>query len=328
LNVYVINAGRLDISDRVSKFREMIARRDEKVQQPAREIFNLLFSSASSQLSGKTTWLIVPDDSLWQLPFQALQLPDNRFVIEEHVVAYAPSLSALFEMSKPRTTARVGRQLTAAFFANPAISKQTAERLSLTATEKLAPSLESEAEVKSLERIYSAAQSKVFIGAQASEEAAKQANGFNVIHFAAPAQLNEANPLYSHVALSQSEENGNEDGLLEAWEMMKLDLKADFVVFSASEAIVRSGGGDGFAGLAWSLFVGGCPVVVASRWRADGPATNALMTEFHRELQFSRGRQRLTSKAQALQRATLALLNRSNYREPYYWAGFVVMDRK
>ena len=50
----------------------------------------------------------------------------------------------------------------------------------------------------------------------------------------------------------------NEDGLLEAWELMQLDLKADLAVLSACEtARGRYGVGEGMIGLTWALFVAG-----------------------------------------------------------------------
>jgi CHAT domain-containing protein len=170
--------------------------------------------------------------------------------------------------------------------------------------------------------------SRVYTGPQASEELLKrEAVKFQMIHFAAPALLDDANAMYSHVLLSQSEENGSDDGLLEAWEMMKLDLRADLIVFSASEtAVNRTSSGDSLAGLAWSLFVSGCPSSVVSRWRTDAAASDAMMTDFHRELQLLQRRRIAMPKGEALRRAAHKMLN-SQYRHPFCWAGFDLVGR-
>ena len=52
--------------------------------------------------------------------------------------------------------------------------------------------------------------------------------------------------MYSHLVLSTTGKDEDEDGLLEAWEIMKLDLHADMVVLAACEtARGRIGAGEG-----------------------------------------------------------------------------------
>ncbi|HXI90853.1 MAG TPA: CHAT domain-containing tetratricopeptide repeat protein, partial [Blastocatellia bacterium] len=327
LNAYAIKAGRGEIAERVKTFREMITQRDEKIQQTARDTYELLFSAAREQLSGKTTWLIAPDDALWQMPFAALQPAENRYLIEERAIAYAPSLTALIEMTKPRDGAGPSPVVLPTLLAvgNPAISKQTAEQGSLlSGTRTIDSSPESENEVRSLERLYSAARSKIYVGAQASESLVKQDAGkFNVIHLAAPALLSDASPLYSRIALSQTEENGNDDGLLEVREILKLNLSAELLVLSDSEiARDRYATGDAMPCLAWSLLIAGCPSSVTGRWLTGSPTTTELILELHQSLQPASTRRVPLSKAKALQRAMLRVLRKGQYQHPFYWAGF------
>ncbi len=325
LNAYVIKAGRGEIANRVKAFREMIAQRDEKIQQTARETYELLFNAAREQLNGKTTWLIAPDDALWQMPFAALRPAENRYLIEDHAIAYAPSLTALIEMTKPRDLAKAARVSPSLLaLGNPAISRQTADQAKLLSGLDAAASPESENEVKALERLYAASRSKIYLGDQASEPVVKQEAGkFNVIHLAAPALLSDANPLYSYVALSQPEGNGNEDGLLEVREILKLNLSADLPVLSSSEvARDRYATGDGMSCLAWSLFVAGCPSSVVGCWPSTSASTTELMTEFHRAIQTATPPRTSLSKARALQRAMVKVLRGGGSRDPLYWAGF------
>jgi len=91
--------------------------------------------------------------------------------------------------------------------------------------------------------------------------------------------------MYSHLVLAQGAERGQEDGLLEAWELMNLDLRAELVVLSACEtARGRVGAGEGMIGLTWALFVAGAPAVVVSQWSVESASTTELMIEFHRLL--------------------------------------------
>ena len=47
--------------------------------------------------------------------------------------------------------------------------------------------------------------------------------GAKILHFATHGILNNASPMYSHLALAEG--GAGEDGLLEAWELMQLDCK-------------------------------------------------------------------------------------------------------
>src|SRR5262249_2270610 len=140
---------------------------------------------------------------------------------------------------------------------------------------------------------------------------------------------NNSSPMYSHVLLAQSDGDKNEDGLLEAWEIMKLDLRADLAVLSACEtARGRVGAGEGMIGLTWALFVAGCPAKVASQWKVDSASTTELMLEFHRHLKSQManpGSQ--VSAARALREVALKLQRTGKYRHPFYWAGFVVAGK-
>jgi CHAT domain-containing protein/tetratricopeptide (TPR) repeat protein len=324
LNAYVIGAGRGDIGERVKTFRDMIARRDENIQQAAREIYELLFSAAREQLKGRTTWLIAPDDALWQLPFAALQPADNRYLIEDHAIAYAPSLRVLIEGSRPRDRARRARfSQSLLALANPAINKRTADQAKLLGYREAGASPESENEVKALGRLYTAASSKVYLGDQASEQQVKQEAGkFDVIHLANPALLTDANPLYSYVALSQLEGNRDDEGLLEVRELLKLNLTADLLVLSSSEVSQDSYAmGSAISSLSWSLLIAGCPSLVAGGWSTGSPSTTELMLDLHQGLQ-SPARGSSPSKAKDLQRAMRRVLRSGRYQHPFYWAGF------
>jgi len=133
--------------------------------------------------------------------------------------------------------------------------------------------------------------------------------------------------MYSHVMLSQTPAKDDEDGLLEAWEMMNLDLNADLVVLSACEtARGRVGAGEGVIGMTWALFVAGCPRTVVSQWKVEASSTTALMVEFHKKFKTRYGgRQPAVSTAEAMRQAALKVMKNPEYAHPFYWGGFVVV---
>lgn len=133
--------------------------------------------------------------------------------------------------------------------------------------------------------------------------------------------FNDANPLYSYLLLSPNPATGD-DGLLEARELMNLNLSADLVVLSACEtARGRVSAGEGLTGMTWALFVAGVPTTVASQWKVSSAGTSEIMLDFHRNLL----RTGNFDKAASLRQAELNFLRNGAFQHPFYWAGFVLV---
>lgn len=324
LRVHEIALEQNALSRLAKRYRDKLGAGDLDFQPAARELYDLLLKPAQSQLVGKTNLIIVPDGPLWDLPFQALQDERGKYLIEKAAVSYAPSLTALKEMSKKAKARTRGDGLELLAFGNPIVAKETSERVRrVFMSEKLEPLPESERLVNELGKMYGADRSKVFTGDQAREEIAKaEAQKYRIVQFATHGILNNVSPMYSHLVLAQNEKNPNEDGLLEAWELKDLDLKADMVILSACEtARGRISGGEGVIGMTWASFIAGAPTTVASQWKVESSSTTELMLEFHRQLLAKKR----VSKAEALRRASLRLMKMPQYRHPSYWAGFVLV---
>jgi CHAT domain-containing protein len=233
------------LTGRVQTFRQRIANNDLGYAAPSADLYDLLIRPAEVQLRGKTRLVIVPDDVLWEMPFQALRPAGGKYLIQNTAISYAPSLTVLREMTSSKKNRAAGITLLA--MGNPQIAGQGVSRArTVLMNASLEPLPEAERLVKSLARIYGPAASHVYVGPVASEDVLKaEAGKFRVLHLASHGVLNNSSPMYSHVVLSQGE-GAREDGLLEAWEMMNLDLQADLVVLSACEtARGRFGAGEG-----------------------------------------------------------------------------------
>ncbi|HXG66014.1 MAG TPA: CHAT domain-containing tetratricopeptide repeat protein [Blastocatellia bacterium] len=328
VRVYTLPVKRDDLAKQTEAFRRRLAARDLGFRASAVKLYELLLKPAEAQLRGKAYLVIAPDAALWDLPFQALLTGANRFLIEDVAIAYAPSLTALREMTRRRKNQSADAASTTLLaLGNPLLGKETINRAALTLRDgKLDPLPEAEQEVKALRRLYGMSRSKVYIGAQAREDRVKREAGqASILHFAAHGMLNNASPMYSHLALAPG--GANEDGLLEAWELMRLDLKADLAVLSACEtARGRVGAGEGMIGLSWAMFIAGVPSLVVSQWKVESAGTRDLMVDFHRALitgpEAGKGK---PTKAEALRQAALKLMKKAETRHPFYWAGFVLV---
>lgn len=323
LRVYEVAAGREELARRAQEFRGQLAARGLAFRRPARELYDLLLKPAAEQLRGKTRLVFVPDAGLWELPFQALQTAEGRYLLEESEVAYAQSLTVMRETARARAARRKAGPAPAAhallaFGPPPAVSGAA------PSAGRPAALPEAERQVKALGELYGPSASRVYTGAAAREERLKsEAGGARLVHLATHGVLNDRSPLYSHVLLAHGE--GGEDGLLEAWEIMNLDLRAELVVLSACEtARGRAAAGEGVIGMTWALFVAGSPSTVVSQWKVEESSTTELMLEFHRRL---RGRPGEAPRppAEALRAAALKLLRSERHAHPFYWAAFVLV---
>ncbi len=329
LKVYTIAIKQRDLAERAEAFRRQLGQRDFRFSKSAMELYDLLLRPAREQLQDKNLLIIVPDDALWQFPFQALKPSENRFLLEASAISYAPSLSVLREMLELKQEKRnEGLSLSGLLaMGNPALNAARDLKV-VSRDDKLEPLPEAEKEVRALSQLYRNDRSEVFIGVDAREDRLKaEAGKFGILHLATHGLLDDASPMYSHLVLSQSEGDTNEDGLLEVWEVMNLDLKADLVVLSACEtARGRVAAGEGVIGLSWALFVAGCPTAVVSQWKVDSASATELMLEFHKRLRRTQHAMGGPMNAAAsLRNAALKLMRAPKYRHPFYWAGFVVV---
>jgi CHAT domain-containing protein/Tfp pilus assembly protein PilF len=322
LNVYTIKIKRRDLDKVIADFHQKVANRDLSVRRPAQELYKLLIKPAEDKLKNLSHLFIVPDGSLWDLPFQALDKDGNNWLIESFSISYAPSLSALLEMKKKKSIPVLER-LELLALGNPKIDARAIEKVKLARdAESFDPLPFAEKEVINLAVLYGNNNSKVLIGPQAKEEVVKaEAGKYRILHFATHGVLDDKNPMYSRLMLA-SGDGKTEDGMLEAWEIMRMNLNADMAVLAACEtARGKVSAGEGVIGISWAMFVAGVPTTVVSQWKVASKSTSEMMIEFHKNIKLKK------SKAEALREASLRLM-KEGWGHPYYWAGFTVVGDK
>jgi CHAT domain-containing protein len=333
LKVYVIPVTERQLKRRAEHFREQLGQRDLAFRPTSRDLFRTLIGPAKSQLAGKTALVIVPDGPLWNLPFQALLGNEGRYLLQDNAIAYAPSLTVLREMMRVHHKNSRGtvtpQSHTLLAMADPVLGRDTLQRASISYRgENFGPLPEAKREAIDLKQLYGSDQSKVYTGSDAGEDRFKaEAGQYRVLHLATHGVFNDASPMYSYLLLSSGNKNSKEDGLLEAWEISQMDLKADLAVLSACETgRGRVSAGEGVIGLTWAFFVAGVPTTVVSQWKVESASTANLMLAFHQALRSDdHSGVSAFAIARALQSAELQLLRTQKYAHPFYWAGFIVL---
>jgi CHAT domain-containing protein len=282
----------------VKRFREQIASRDLSYRALAGSLYRQLVQPVRDRLRGKTTLVVVPDAELWQLPFQALETAPGHYLIQDYALFYTPSLSVLHEMEKLHRS-------------------HNRPHPTLLAVDASAVA-EARREVAGLRDVYGPSQVRIYSGPAADHDRIeREAPNYQILHLAAHGVFEDRHPMDSYLMLAKA--GKPEAGMLQAREMMDLNLRADMVVLSGCETGRGSwGSGEGLIGMSWALFIAGAPATVASQWKVEAESTTDFMLDFHRSL-------RHTSKAKAIQEAALHVMQNPQFRHPFYWSGFVLM---
>jgi CHAT domain-containing protein len=146
-------------------------------------------------------------------------------------------------------------------------------------------------------------------------------DSYRVVHLATHGVLDSQRPRLSGVLLSQfSAEGQPQDGYLRLQDIYSLKLNSDLVVLSGCEtALGKKIHGEGFVGLTRGFMYAGAKAVVASLWRVDDAAT----AEFMRHFYFAMIENNEYPSA-ALRYAKLEIASDRKWRNPYYWAAFVI----
>jgi CHAT domain-containing protein len=309
------------IEDAVAVFLGLCRRRDGSEARAASRLFRDLLEAPLREAGDDVTKLIlVPDGCLHRLPFAALRVEQDAPPLASRLElttvpsatlwlrwkdgARAPSPSTVLALADPEIAAAAGGEGTPV--ANPWI-----ERMSL------GPLPRARHEARAFARALGRG-SQVLFGADASESALKHAHleDYGVLHLAAHAVVDDAHPERTAVVLAPGE--GQEDGLLQLREIVKLPLEGRVVVLatcrSASGTEVE---GEGVLGLARGFFQAGARVVVGTLWPVRDEDAEAFVEPFAREL--GRGRSVSSAHAAAVREASLSGAPTAA------WAGMVVI---
>lgn len=295
----------------------LIANRSPRYRDAAQRLYAALLAPVESLLEGKKAVCLIPDGALWTVPFHALVSGDGAHLIDRHAVFYAHSLALIGPAAAPAVS---DARLIA--FGNPTVGASARSTLrSMFRDASFGSLIDAETEVRTLASMYSPARSRAYIRDAAQEGAFKhETPAYGIIHIAAHAFVDRGSPMYSAIALAGSSADANEDGLLEAREVVELQLSAQLAVLSACEtAGTHASRGEGIVGLSWAFSAAGCPTTVASQWVAESKATSRLMIELHRRLLAG------DTTAEALRAAQLSLRQSKQWRHPFYWAPFMAI---
>jgi CHAT domain-containing protein len=181
---------------------------------------------------------------------------------------------------------------------------------------------ESRREVTDIAGLHQPGTVAVYIGAAAKEESLKSNESLSRarrIHLATHGIMSERQPQYSGLVLTL-DDDPQEDGLLQVYEVFNLKLNAELVVLSACRTgLGKEVKGEGLVGLTRAFLYAGARSLVVSLSQVVDASTAELMATFYREMD------RSGEKADALRQAKLKVIEGGRYAHPYYWSPFILV---
>ena len=285
----------------------------------ARDLSKLLLGPVAERLETKRL-LLISHGALHYIPFSALPAPlvafsreteDRLYLIEKHEILYAPSASVLHAI-RVETSYRNPPAGLLAVLADPVFSEEGAypklphSRSEAEEIAALAPPGE-----KTLLALGHDASRKLAVSGELGE--------YKYVHFATHGENHPERPEDSNVVLSQEDPQGRPlQGELRLRDIKNLDLPVELVVLSACKTAIGSEiQGEGFVALPQGFMQAGAARVVVSLWNVRDDSTAALMKRLYEAL-LEKGQ----APSAALRTAQLWMLRETEWRSPYYWAGF------
>jgi CHAT domain-containing protein/tetratricopeptide (TPR) repeat protein len=144
---------------------------------------------------------------------------------------------------------------------------------------------------------------------------------FRILHFATHGIVDNEHPELSGIILSLVNEQGQRrDGFLRLHDIYQLTLPAELVVLSACRTgLGKDVHGEGVMGLTRGFMYAGSKGVVATLWQVDDDATAFFMERFYTAMLRDNA-----TPAAALQSAKREMWQHDKWRQPYFWAAFVL----
>ena len=278
----------------------LVARRDAPDatfdEQISRQLFLYLIQPVLSSIKSSHL-IIVPQEELNSIPFQALQNPDTtKYLGETFAISYAPSATVLASLEN-KSPLKSGRLLAVA---DPDIH-------------------DAREEVDTIGKLYPGRSKVVDQDPVNKSDVKVWVTDYNVVHLSVHGKFNARDPLLSYL---QFKEVSPDNGRLTAAEMFGLPLqKNSMVVLSACETgRVETTHANEILGIVRSLLYAGAGNLVLSSWEVNSGSTKLWMETFYKQGQ-------ATPPAEAAKRALVAVKSRPEYSHPFFWAPFLMTGK-
>lgn len=262
-------------------------------RQNGKTLYDLLLKPL--QLDNIKKLIIVPDKSLWKMPFQAFSADGKSYLIEKIRLSYAPSISILLkQISMPKAERKSFQVFSNAFYDNYLLKYADSEAINLARIYGIQPNLS--ATVRQFR--------------DKSEQS-------DILHFSMHAEFDDE-PFKSFLAFKKDASYPN--GKLTVSDLLNLKLKSQSLVFLASCSTNNVFSSEGLVSLSWGMLGAGATTVISAQWEADDSSTEHFTKRFY--YYYRNG----NSTSESLQKTAIEMINSPHEKlnKPFYWAEFTL----
>jgi len=314
----------------VAKVRQAASERTDTLKDAMRELSAAILPAARLPETGE--WILVEDGSLQAVPFSAIHVGPATApylpAISRHSIVVVPSLSTYF-MSKPVKPATYSTDL--AVLADPVFG--SADRQPARArnegsgqftgwTKQLRRLPWTAREAEQLRGLLPPDRAVVYTGSSATRDnlRSQRVRDARVLHIASHGYFDSSNPDNVGLALATIEQGSMVDsGFVTLTELFTYRFNNELVVISGCDtAMGAARGGEGMMSLTRGFLAQGASHVVSTLWEVEDRAAADFMALFYEQL-VKRG-----SVREALRAAQWELSLRPRYRDPFFWASYVL----
>ncbi|MFN6486653.1 MULTISPECIES: CHAT domain-containing protein [unclassified Nostoc] len=281
-----------------------VASREPDVKQRSQQLYDWLIRPIEADLANKaiTSLVFVLDGSLWNIPMGILyDHQQQKYLIEKYAISLMPGLQLL--APKPLHNVRLNVLIAGVEQERVIEGKSFPELLNVTQElKKVQFSVKSSKELLNQEFTKTNLQNQI------------QSTPFSIVHLATHGQFSsdiEQTYILTWDSLLKVREL---DSLLRSRGESRPET-IELLVLSACKT--ATGDKRAALGLAGVAVRAGARSTLATLWTIDDESTSEFMGELYRQLDAG------VTKAQALQRAQLAILAKEN--RPYFWAPYVLL---
>ncbi len=278
--------------------------------------------------------IIIPDDILNIVPFEALLQNDNLpadpynfadypFLIKSFAISYSYSSYLFYTLHYGNIPAVKGFDFLGIA---PGFINTTTRTINGITLSPLPGSIE---EVKTIATDFTdnGFYSKILIDSAATETNFKHLDltNYKIIHISTHGLIYSDHPEWS--ALAFYKETAPDDGFLYVGEIYNLKINSSLVTLSACETgLGKISRGEGVIGLSRAFFYAGAQNMIISLWQVSDLATRDLMIQFYGDLlkQYDYINEN-TRYYKALQQAKLQMINSDKWGHPYFWSSFILI---
>jgi len=277
-----------------------------EIKKFSQELYQLLIEPFESDILSAKELIVIVNDKLQYLPFQALW-NGKQYLIEQIPVSYLATTASLIYYNEIKGSLEKGQILG---YGNPFPEDNN---LKLP---------QAELEAIGLKEIFGE-RALVRVGKDASKQKLlAELNKATYLHLATHAHLEPKDPKRSFIMLAGSSE---QEQRLYYDEIAALASKLngmELITLSACETALGKDGIELF-GISEQFRRAGVKSVIASLWKVNDKSTKELITAFYQHLNSGQ------TKNQALRSAQLQLIrdSQNSYSNPYYWAPFILIGK-